>query len=365
MNATLKVCEDLDREPGYSIVTVSGLTGNVERLSFSISRHGYDVNYMGQEGWQAALEWLEPEDAWYENGKLGFVIPPEITWQMDPQGYLFKLRVLPNNDEIDIEFFWPDVLPAEAGGLSDDGNRLLGTKVRPVVDSQSVLESKPESVTQVDTPDSEPTPVAAGDKAPVPDRIEVFDTASHKSSGANSSLIIGGVLLVLILASIGYWLLNGDRQTHQSATTDIPSEKPAEPALPIVEETPVVDLSADALTRDKPSAESEAAIVVDSSEEVEPVSLEVQLNSEPAIAPVAPKPSTTPATAEIPVLTELVEVGTVLIEETEVQPISPVVEPLPQGTEDAILEVLGGSAEPTSDDLFRSIEPAIREKTGE
>lgn len=126
------VGEDLNREPGYTIFTLEGISGVVDRISYSVVRHGYDFNYLGEKEWQAAFSWLEPEDAWYENGTLKFIVPPDVTWQLEPQGYVLRLNLTPTIGDVSFDFFWPDVLPAESTGQPSNAQRLSGTRVKPV-----------------------------------------------------------------------------------------------------------------------------------------------------------------------------------------------------------------------------------------
>ena len=242
--------EDLNREPGYTIFTIEGLSGVVDRISYSVVRHGYDLNYLGDKAWQAAFSWLEPEDAWYENGTLKFIVPPDVTWQLDPQGYVLRLNLTPNIGDVSFDFFWPEVLPAESTGQPANAQRLSGTRVKPVAadmagqaSAMEAIAPRPEKETPVvparsDTqaaPMAKATPADGQESAPAEEeattpsrrtaaRLEP-NTLDEPSKGPKPVLIILAMIAIFaLLAGLCLFFLNSGSPDKKA---DRLSDRPA------------------------------------------------------------------------------------------------------------------------------------------
>lgn len=214
MSPELSVSEDLNREAGYTVFTVSRIEVNIARISFSIVRQGYDYNYLGERSWQAAQVWLEPEDAWYENGLLKFIIPPDLSWLMDTQGYNLKLKLYPSGTELSIDFFWPDVLPAEAAVPPNDQNRLSGKAVKP--DSEPPPMASPVFETAEPLETVEPVPL----QAPLNTIAESEESvpAGKNNKNVKNGVIILIILALLILGGLVWLLLKPGSDSVQDAT---------------------------------------------------------------------------------------------------------------------------------------------------
>jgi len=201
-NPVISVGEDLNRELGYTVFTLSGIEGVVDRISYSIIRHGYDLNYLGEADWQAAFSWLEPEEAWYENNTLKFIVPPAVTWQLESQGYVLRLKLAPNIGEISFDFFWPEVLSTESTSQSSSAQRLSGTRVKPLK-SYEEISSVPNSEMFTPIPEtiSEPNDEEATKQECSAGSPEV---RKHSKSSSPALLIF---LLVAVIALLGgvYW----------------------------------------------------------------------------------------------------------------------------------------------------------------
>lgn len=369
MNPTLSVSEDLNRDPGYTVITIAGLDATVERLSFSIMRHGYDVNYIGQSGWQAAFEWLEPEDAWYENGQLKFVIPPDITWQMDPQGYVFKMNIAPSGGELEIDFFWPDVLPAEAASLPDVVNRLSGTKVKPATHTSVVKDTTVSELVET-TPVSWPVNKAVTQASS--SRLNDPVNAPEKKPSMRPVTMIGMIIALVVIAGVAYWVLKDDPHTAS------PSSKAPSVSNAPIEETQPADDFVNAPSEMPPTLESPAT--TPSLPKQIPVPMEAAPeSSQPApvqsdsISSDSPRSEHQRSTDDLlsETTSEPQDNTPAQVMEIHTKPAPEIVEPNPvessSNTENALREALGNRAdkEQSTEELLKSIEPALREKTRE
>lgn len=253
MNPTLRVSEDLNRDSGYSVFTVSGMDGEIERLSYAIVRHGYDHNHLGEQGWQAAFVWIEPEEAWYASGQLKFIVPPALTWQMDPQGYRLKLGPYPPARELSIDFFWPDVLPAEAPTPPDPDHQLSGTRVKPaqapaaLIQPATAFEPPPEPEPVAASVTAPPSPPPAAPTAPPePTAVEApspRDPPAGRYRASGLRALIPFILVTLAALALAYWFVSGQGTPTSPEQTPSPGRSaphPAEqPAAPTPAPTPI------------------------------------------------------------------------------------------------------------------------------
>lgn len=338
MNPTISVSEDLNREPGYTVYTVSGVEGNIERLSYSVIRHGYDYNYLGESEWQAAFAWLEPEDAWYESGQLKFVVPPEVTWQMDPQGYVLKLDLYPSIGELSIDFFWPDVLPGEPATTPSVEHRLAGTRVKPATKAPPTEPDK--SVTPEPEPLAEPAPKPEPAQPP-PESQAVLEPApviaQNSKKGLGMGTVVSIVIVLLVALATVYWfMLRPDDKTAMEQTV-------------------------------QPSAPTSNGAAERAKQESTP---------EPVVEPETIVQPPTPVVTEAQVIqekrgsnTRMAEPAVVQAKNTPVQDSSSTPGASDTDTRGTLTEILGTrtTEQPsrTKDDIFNSIEPALREEVGE
>ncbi len=339
MNPTISVSEDLNREPGYTVYTVSGVEGTIERLSYSVIRHGYDYNYLGEREWQAAFSWLEPEDAWYESGQLKFVVPPEVTWQMDPQGYVLKLDLYPSIGELSIDFFWPDVLPAEAATTPSIDHRLAGTRVKPA--TKTPLTEEEQTVIPEPEPEPEPEPVPAPEPAqPPPESQAVLEpapvVAQNSKKGLGMGTVVSIVIVFLVAFATVYWFMLRPDKTAMEQTV-------------------------------QPSAPTSNGVAERAKQEP---------TTEPVVDPEALVQPPNPVVTEAQVIqekrgsdTRIAEPAVVQTKDTPVQDSASVPGANDTDTRGTLTEILGTrtTKQPSraKDDIFNSIEPALREEVGE
>ncbi len=78
----IRVSEDTRRPMGQALVTVAGLPRRLETCEFALRRHGCFANHLGPRGWQGAVCWLAPEEAWYRGEALQFVLGAEQAYQL-------------------------------------------------------------------------------------------------------------------------------------------------------------------------------------------------------------------------------------------------------------------------------------------
>ena len=89
---SVRVSEDPARPLGHAIVTLEGLPRTLETFEFALSRHGFAANHLGSEGWQGAECWLQPEEAWYSDAALKFVVHPDLAFQLENMPYRLAVR---------------------------------------------------------------------------------------------------------------------------------------------------------------------------------------------------------------------------------------------------------------------------------
>ena len=325
MNLELSVSEDLNREPGYTIFTVSGVEENIERISFSIVRQGYDYNYLGEKSWQAASVLLEPEDAWYEDGRLKFILPPDMTWLMDPQGYNLKLMLYPRATERSINFFWPDILPAEAAVPPNDQNRLSGKAVKPDAEPPPVAPQVTELSEIVEKVESEPPQVLLKTEV---ESDENLPAEKNNKKGKTEAVVL--VILILLILGGLVWLL-------LKPGSDSVQDEANEPIKTSIQEQGQADTQAmdQGSSKNKPSNTKQPGFLEKRRTGPKVNQPELLLERKKPVKVLAPNESGVERDETLDSLTDYLSREA---PETDSQ---------------------------TESDLFKSIEPALREKVGE
>ena len=276
-NPIISVSEDLNRELGYTVFTLSGIEGVVDRISYSVIRHGYDQKYLGETDWQAAFSWLEPEDAWYENNTLKFIVPPDVTWQLESQGYVLRLNLAPTIGDVSFDLFWPEVLPAESTSQPSNAQRLSGTRVKPLESGEAIRnDDNTEVVNPVLGADSD-----TGDEGGTKEELVEQPTTPElrePSKGANPAPVIFLIVAIIVLLGGVYWFY------LRQSTLD---EQPAHPAEIAGDSSSKTKVATDQtrVKTEEPSTEitKVSKLVVEPDEKIQPeekVSLEDKLRAE-------------------------------------------------------------------------------------
>ncbi|HRD50862.1 MAG: hypothetical protein JNK95_06175 [Candidatus Competibacter sp.] len=126
---SIRISEDPARPLGHAIVTLSGLPRTLETFEFALSRHGFATNYLGQNGWQGAECWLQPEEAWYSEEVLKVVIPPDLAFQLENMPYTLTVRGQGLSGTAAVTFVWPLELAIEDGVATGERRLVGGTRV--------------------------------------------------------------------------------------------------------------------------------------------------------------------------------------------------------------------------------------------
>lgn len=128
---SVRVSEDPARPLGHAIVTLEGLPRTLETFEFALSRHGFAANHLGSEGWQGAECWLQPEEAWYSDAALKFVVHPDLAFQLENMPYRLAVRGQGLDESAAVTFVWPLELDIEEGSAGGERRVVGGTRVDP------------------------------------------------------------------------------------------------------------------------------------------------------------------------------------------------------------------------------------------
>lgn len=102
-------------DPRY-ILTVEEFPLGVDlnRVCCAVSRTGFPAaKHLGPEGWQAELAWLTPEQFWYVDHRLKFLLHfPDITG-LEGRHFFLRFRLPEFRDELQAVAYWPLELETE------------------------------------------------------------------------------------------------------------------------------------------------------------------------------------------------------------------------------------------------------------
>jgi len=211
-------------EPGNAVLRVIDLDALPEGLTLSIQRQQGPDTHLADDGWRRTEAWLQPEQVVRIKGDLEFHLGPEIC---DRLAGVATIRLRVKEPDIGVVgttvVAWPPMLTSGAVDPSrrgeDDTIRLRGRQ--------------PEPLPPPPAPPFEPPPVVEPPPppTPMPDLRAARDPLSEIApSRGRTGWMIAAVIL-LLLASGGYFAYTNYFQKHLQEATATPDGAPASPAL--------------------------------------------------------------------------------------------------------------------------------------
>lgn len=245
----VRISEDIRRQQGQAIVSVAALPAKPATLEFALHRYDCFANHLGPRGWQGTECWLAPEEAWYRDDELQFVLRADWVEHLENTTYRLTLRGRGLDEPVAIIFRWPPELAVETDSAAPR-RALGGAQVR----TETETGRKPEAeVEPGQEPSAEPASAEASSAAtPRPEPVDPVPLVSSAaptdrdvaapvagSVGASSRRRIAwGLLLLSGLATTGglaWWLVQTPTAAREPLSDIAPPSPIAAPDRAAVE----------------------------------------------------------------------------------------------------------------------------------
>ncbi len=222
---TVQVEPDLAHSAGHALIRVPGAAGAVNAPGFRLQRDaGWGDDKLGPGGWQSSDALLVPDRAETSGGDLVLYVGWGVCRYLEAGVY--ELSV-PGAGLAQVGVYWPDIVPLHSGISLP----VVVPAVAAVKAAAPLQEPKQAPAPEPPAPLPLPAPIVS--QAPAETLVRPLAEPPPPAPGiAKTTISASGVLLLLLLAGIGYYYWT-DRASERTES----AQAPPAPSAPTVAPT--------------------------------------------------------------------------------------------------------------------------------